>query len=133
MSDIKEGAVFKLRTDVVNPEGDRRTKHDPETLPVWKEGTVFLIKYFNGRKEIRIHGMHGYVCEEKSVALMLANADPVDDLYHQLWSIREITYVTTKEIVEQLVKLGKISRDDIQAAVNAQLAEESAKAEARGQ
>ena len=40
-TDLKDGALYKLERDVLNPGGDGRVKHDPLKEKVWSEGTRF--------------------------------------------------------------------------------------------
>lgn len=40
-TDLKDGALYKLERDVLNPGGDGRAKYDPLKEKVWSEGTRF--------------------------------------------------------------------------------------------
>ena len=45
--DIDNRKVMVLTVDVVNPDLDRRAKHDWRKLPIWKKGTEFSVETFD--------------------------------------------------------------------------------------
>lgn len=133
-NEIREGLLYRLTREVVNPSPDRGKPHDLSALPVWKPGIVFAPTFAHGAARLEgvlwslrvIEGgeRYGNHIEDSSRIEALAPAlepfeprTPDDVLAVEDW--RNLA----REILDKLHAWGRFSLQDVRGALAAVLAD----------
>jgi len=130
--------ILQLRTELKNPEPDRRSK-DWHKQPVVPAGMRFIVQ--NDVSITAVNSRYAWVAiRSKLGALIIANSDRVEPEVrsgHHEWSMREIKVVDADYdyngdgILLALFKMGRITRQDFRDARAFMEAEDAAEEAAK--
>lgn len=116
--DLKDGAVYRLARDVVNPEPDRRQTRHWTSAPVWKAGLRVVCSIFD-RLELRAAGHYDDMGRWHAGFPALVEAlelAPRNFVNVMLGINRSPSTDNGQSVLAELVRQGKITLDDIEAA-----------------
>jgi len=119
--------LLRLTTDVANPKPDRRKKYEYEARPVWKAGTLFIVREDHGF-EIGEHRVGNYLYLTRpnrgdrfgpTSAGYAPLLQAAEEIAPTLGSVIDVSPWTgnfgpaCQHVVEHLLKLKRISLDDV--------------------
>jgi hypothetical protein len=120
---VSNAYILQLRTELENPESDRRSK-DWHKQPIIPAGMRFIVQ--NDVTITAVNSRYAWVAiRSKLGALLMANSDCVEPAVrpgHHEWSLREIKVVDADYdyngdgILLALLKMGRITRQDFRDA-----------------
>lgn len=132
-----EPGIYYFKTDTANPCGDKRVSREFARLPVWKKGfRVAVQKDWEMGGVIRIFALGGYSFGgfrlvngklrsaytddaklEAATPVLLAALVPEPDSLDVVHYVETVSY---EEMIEALLKVGKVTLEDIRNAVRSE-------------
>ena len=118
----KEG-VYRLKSDTVNPKGDKRIKHEINRIAVWPVGLRFRV----ARQPLQhdevdwlyisfIDDPHEILCRvpeyDERFPVLMANAEEIPEDF-DAWAKDNEIYTWAREILDYMVTVGDVSREKI--------------------
>lgn len=120
IEELKDGAVYILTRDVQNPEPDRRQTRHWTAFPVWQKGLRIVCSIQRtGLVELNAAGRYDHLGKwaEGFPALVDALEPAPRDFRNVMFGLnRSPSTDVAQATLEELVRQGKITLDDIEAA-----------------